>query len=98
MVLAQLVDVLPDWAWTLLNYGGLAAPISGVVLRALLYRAPPVHPRGAITILFYAVTLPEFFLLKHGTESLALVCSYLMFMPFGFMLGLLCVFPLRRRK
>ena len=69
-------------------------------LRRLGRAGLPVRVQRAMICLFYLVTLPEFYFVKFAGESVAvaLVCPFLMFLPLGFLLGPLSIWPPERRE
>jgi hypothetical protein len=92
--LAQLVDLLPNWAWYALFAGGMLAPLVGL-MASLGMRTLASWKRTAVGT-FYVVSLPlAGWVFLGGTENPAGVCSFILLMPVGMIVGLV-VLPGRR--
>ncbi len=97
MILAQLADLLPQWMWYLLLYGGMIAPGLGFCIYAGSYQTR-TPKRLSLVLLNYVITLPLFFPVVHGSGSINTICSFFLLMPFGFLIGLFVVLPVGRRE
>jgi hypothetical protein len=85
--LAQLVDLLPSWGWNALLAGGLLAPLVGLLV-SLAAKTSARWKRTAVGM-FYLVSLPLaglVFLAR--TEAPRFLCSFLILLPVGIVLGL----------
>lgn len=95
MPLAQLVDVLPRAGWWVLIVGGLLAPALGLMISSSLRGFD--DRRGAWVGGFYLIALPlAGMVFLTGTENPLAVCSFLLLLPIGGLLGvILLVGPVR---
>src|SRR4051794_30220944 len=93
--LAQLVDALETWQWNALFVGGMLAPLVGLII-SLLTKSMTTWKRTAVVI-FYVLSLPlaGLVFLAH-TENPAGVCSLIILMPIGMILGLAVLAPRAR--
>ena len=92
--LAQLVDALPDLNWTLVAAIGPLAPLAGLLLSVALYGFR--RRRSLCVSAFYAAALPLALLVIVGqTENPLVVCSFLILLPVGILLGIGVSLPLR---
>lgn len=90
--LAQLVDLLPSWAWYALFAAGMLAPLAGLVI-SLSARTMTPWKRSATSI-FYLFALPlAGWVLFDRTENPLGVCSFIILMPVGMILGLALLLP-----
>src|SRR5687767_673861 len=82
--LAQLVDVLPNWGWGVLFAGGMLGPLVG------LMRSRTITTWKLLAVaVFYLLSLPLAGLVFLAqTENAAGVCSFILLMPVGMILGL----------
>jgi hypothetical protein len=93
--LAQLVDALPSWEWYALLVGGMLAPVVGLLI-AHAGKTATQWKRTAVG-LFYLISLPLLGLVvTTQTENPWLVCSFLLLLPVGIILGLVVLAPHRR--
>jgi hypothetical protein len=90
--LAQLVDLLPSWAWNALYAGGMFAPVVGLLI-SLAMRSVTSWKRKAV-MTFYILSLPLVGLgLLAQTENPVAGCSMTLSIPIGMILGLAVLVP-----
>jgi hypothetical protein len=90
--LAQLEDLLPTWCWNLLFAAGLLAPLLGL-MSSLVTKTMVLWKRIAVVV-FYAVSLPLAVLVFLAQTNAAVhVCSFIILMPVGMLLGLAVLAP-----
>lgn len=96
--LAQLVDLLPQSGWNALLAAGMLAPIVGLLISFAINNSSR-WKRTAVGI-FYLISLPlagVMFLAQ--TENPMAVCSFLLLLPVGMLLGVaVLTVPLRRAE
>jgi hypothetical protein len=96
ILLAQLVDLLPNWDWTLIGIIALAMPMLGFFLSSVFHGFS--GRRSVVTTVFYAAALPMYGLvLIAKTENLTGVCGFFVMIPVGILIGLMMLIPRRRR-
>jgi uncharacterized membrane protein YqgA involved in biofilm formation len=98
MLLAQLVDLIPSWAWDFLLFGGMAAPVIGPILKLVIHRVFPKRTHVILTAIFYATSLPICVLVLNGTENPKIVCSFLLLMPVGLIIGFFAILSPKHPK
>jgi hypothetical protein len=90
--LAQLVDLLPRWGWNALYECGMLAPIVGLVI-SWAVKSCSRWKRSAVGV-FYVISAPLAGLMfLDRTENPVWVCSFLLMLPVGMMLGLVVLAP-----
>jgi|SRR5688572_10525111 hypothetical protein len=90
--LAQFEDLLPTWCWNLLFAAGLLAPLLGL-MSSLMTKTMVLWKRIAVVV-FYAVSLPLAALVFLAQTNAAVhVCSFIILMPVGLLLGLAVLDP-----
>jgi hypothetical protein len=90
-----LVDLLPNWGWNALFATGMLAPLVGVLISLATRTA--VSWKWTAVLAFYAFSLPLAALVVTGrTNNPAYVCSFIVMMPVGMVLGLVVLVPASR--